>query len=382
MKYPLPLDNIPSPSYIIDERCIKDNLEVLARIKTETDCVVILALKAFSTYSLFPLIAQYLDGITASSVNEARLGKEKFGSEVHVYSPGYKADDIDNVCQYASHLTFNSISQLTQYYAYIRQRYPHVQLALRLNPEHSETRYPIYDPCAPHSRLGVTLSELEKSDFDFSCLDGFHFHTLCGKNADSLERTVAVLEDKFAAYFTSVSWVNFGGGHGLTYADYDHDKLFSVINLFKKRHNVQVVLEPGEGVVFNTGYLLASVVDVLHNEKELAILDTSASAHMPDVLEMPYRPHIVGSGFSEEKAYTYRLGGNTCLSGDVIGDYSFDAPLKLGQKLIFTDMTHYTVVKNTYFNGVQLPAIVRIDLNGDAHIEREFTYEDFVKQLG
>lgn len=382
MKYQLPLDNIPTPAYVVDERLIKHNLETLSDIKKNTGCLIILALKAFSTYSVFPLISQYLDGSTASSLNEARLGFEKFGKEVHVYSPGYQTTDIDEVCKYASHLTFNSLLQLDRFYDYVRTKYPQVQIGLRLNPEHSETKIPIYDPCSKFSRLGVTLAEIKKSNFDFSKLDGFHFHTLCGKNADALERTVAAVEGKFASLFTKVSWINFGGGHGLTYPHYDHAKLYDVINGFKERNKCQVILEPGEGVVFQTGYLVASVIDLLKNERELAIIDSSASAHMPDVLEMPYRPEIVGSGKADEKAFTYRLGGMTCLSGDEIGDYSFDAPLTLGQKLVFTDMSHYTMVKNTYFNGVPVPSITRVDLEGKLHIERTFGYADFITQLG
>lgn len=382
MKYPLPLDNIPSPSYVVDERLIKHNLYSLSEIKKNTGCLIILALKAFSTYSVFPLISQYLDGSTASSLNEARLGFEKFGPEVHVYSPGYQKSDIDEVCNYASHLTFNSLLQLERFYGHVRKNFPKIQIGLRLNPEHSETKIPIYDPCSEFSRLGVTLAELETTSFDLTQLDGFHFHTLCGKNADALERTVAAVESKFSKHFHHVSWVNFGGGHGLTYPEYDHPKLYEVINGFKATYDCQVILEPGEGVVFETGYLVASVVDLLKNNRELAIIDSSASAHMPDVLEMPYRPEIIGSGKDSEKEYTYRLGGMTCLSGDVIGDYSFDEPLTLGQKLIFTDMSHYTVVKNTYFNGVQLPSIVRVDLGGKVHIERTFGYADFITQLG
>jgi carboxynorspermidine decarboxylase len=378
----LPLADIPSPCYVIDERRLKANLERINRIQTETGAKVILALKAFSTFSTFPLISQYLSGTTASSLNEVRLAHDTFGKEIHVYSPGYKPNEIDEICGYAHHIVFNSLPQLEKYFYYVRDRYPHVEIGLRINPEHSEVNYPIYDPCCTFSRFGVTKTEMDKSNFDFTKLDGVHFHTLCGKHVDSLERTIEVVREKFSDLIHHMKWVNCGGGHGLTYPNYDIDRLCRLIKSVRQEFDVQFIMEPGEGIVFGTGYLVASVVDLLYNDMNLAVIDSSASAHMPDVIEMPYRPEIEGSAQPNEKEYTYRLGGVTCLSGDVIGNYSFDKPLQIGQKLVFKDMAHYTMVKNTFFNGITLPSIGRVDQDGVFHLDRSFCYEDFKSRLG
>jgi carboxynorspermidine decarboxylase len=375
----VPTHLIPSPAYILRESALEANLEKIDYIQKKSGCHIILALKAFSMFSAFPLISKYMPGTTSSSLHEARLAREYFGKDVHVYSPGYKDEEFEELCGYATHITFNSISQWNKFKHHPAIKANNIECGLRLNPEHSEVNYTIYDPCGPHSRFGVTDVELEGNDL--TGLDGLHFHTLCEKLVDSLERTFAVIEDKFGPLLHQMKWLNFGGGHGLTYQNYDADRLIKLLIHIRDKYNVQVILEPGAAVVYNTGLLMSTVVDITYNEMDIAILDTSATAHMPDVLEMPYRPEIIGSGKHGEKAYTYRLGGITCLSGDVIGDYSFDVPLEIGDKLIFTDMALYTMVKNTTFNGIQLPAITILKKDNTIDVVKKFGYEDFKNRL-
>lgn len=370
----------PSPSYVIDLGLLKKNLLILDHVQQAADCKIILALKGFATFSTFPLIKQFLKGTTASSVNEALLGKEEFGGEIHVYAPAYSETDIQKILPIAHHLSFNSLSQFHRYRSVIQSNKESIACGLRINPEYSELKVAIYDPCSPHSRLGVRAEELVNADLNG--ITGFHFHTLCEQNSDALAHTLKVVEEKFSKWFGQLSWINFGGGHHITRPGYDVDLLINTIRAFKSRYDMEVYLEPGEAIALNTGYLVSTVLDIVHNGMDIAILDTSATAHMPDVLEMPYRPTIMGAGQPNEKNHSYRLGGLTCLAGDVIGDYSFDHPLSIGDRLIFGDMAHYTMVKNNSFNGVSLPSIVLWNPEiKQMKIVKQFEYEDYRNRL-
>jgi carboxynorspermidine decarboxylase len=368
-----------TPCYIVDESLLKKNLEILSLVRKRSGAGIILALKGFAMFSTFPLIKKYLDGVSASSLNEARLGCEEFGKEVHVCAPAYREDEFEELLKYADHIVFNSVPQWNRFKEQLKED-PKVKAGLRINPEHSEVKVPIYDPCSPGSRLGITLREFAMADLDG--ITGLHFHTLCELNSDSLERTLEAFESKFANVIGKMEWVNFGGGHHITRPDYDVDRLCGVIKRFREKYPVEVYLEPGEAVALNTGYLVSSVLDVMRNEINIAILDTSAAAHMPDVLEMPYRPEIQGAGKPGEFEYTYRLGGMSCLAGDIIGDYSFKEPLKPGDRLVFMDMAHYTMVKNNTFNGVALPSIgIYYPEKDEVRIVRKFDYSDFRNRL-
>ncbi len=373
------LDNVPTPCYVLDEARLLQNLAVLDDVQQRTGCRVILALKGFAMFGVFPLIREYLRGVAASSLHEARLGYEEFGGEVHVFAPAYRETEFSELLSYSHHLVFNSFSQWQRFKPRLAAAGKSVACGIRVNPEHSEVAVALYDPCAPFSRLGVTRQNFLEKDLDG--ITGLHFHTLCELNADSLARTLKAFEDKFGEFIPRMQWVNFGGGHHITRPDYRVDLLCELINDFKQRYPVEVYLEPGEAVVLNAGVLVASVLDVLHNQKDLAILDASAAAHTPDVIEMPYRPEIEGAGNWGELAHSYRLGGLTCLAGDVFGDYSFAQPLAVGSRLVFTDMAHYTMVKNNTFNGVGLPAIAIQDMRKRIRIVRQFGYEDYRNRL-
>lgn len=374
----LDLSRVPTPCYVIDQSCLKRNLEILASVKKSTGCRILLALKGFAMFSLFPLIRHYLDGVCASSPHEARLGREEFGGEVHTFAAAFSDVDIRAVLLYSDHLVFNSSSQWLHHKAEVIRH--GLQCGLRVNPEHSEGHTHIYDPCRPGSRLGILARDMNHDLLDG--ISGLHFHTLCEHNSDALARTLPVFEEKFGIYLNRLEWVNFGGGHHITREDYDIDLLCGLISSFRKRHDLTVYLEPGEAVALNAGILVATVLDIVHNNQDIAIVDTSAAAHMPDVLEMPYRPDIHGAGKPGELGHNYQLAGNSCLAGDIIGDYSFAKPLKVGDKLAFLDMAHYTMVKNTTFNGLQLPSIAIYNLeNDDFIIVRRFGYDDFKKRL-
>lgn len=380
--FPLNLDlsRVPSPSYIVSDEALEKNMAVMARVKAETGCRILLALKAFSMHSVFPLLAETLDGTCASSPFEARLGKECFRGEVHTFAAAYSEESMREVLRWSDHVMFNSFAQWHRFRPMVEKSGRKIECGLRVNPEHSEAPAAIYDPSAPKSRLGIRAEQF--AGVSLAGISGLHFHTLCEQNADALERTLAAFEDRFGHLLTGLSWVNLGGGHHITRADYDVDLLIRLINGIRQRYGVSVILEPGEAVALNAGVLAATVLDVVYNEMPIAILDTSAATHMPDVLEMPYRPEVVGAAAPGEKQYTFRLAGPSCLSGDVIGDYSFDAPLEIGDKLIFLDMAHYTMVKTNTFNGINLPAIVRHNAAADTcTIVREFGYEDFFGRL-
>lgn len=371
--------DIQTPCYIVDKDALQRNLEVLDRVQRNCGCKILMALKGFAMFSVFPLIRGYLHGVAASSLDEARLGREEFAKQVHVFSPAYKPEEFAELLTYADHIVFNSLTQVERFRPYLSTANATVSFGIRVNPEHSETKLSIYDPCARFSRLGVTLKQFDANRLDG--ISGLHFHNLCELNADSLERTLAVFEAKFGRFLQGMRWVNFGGGHHITRKDYDIDLLCHLICDFKSRYPLEVFLEPGEAIALNTGFLVTSVLDIIHNEMAIAILDTSAAAHMPDVLEMPYRPEILGAGKAGELPFTYRLGGLTCLAGDVIGDYSFAQPLEVGSKLVLLDMAHYTMVKNNTFNGVRLPAIAIQEHGKPLCVIRTFSYEDYRNRL-
>lgn len=369
---------ISTPYFLVDETRLVQNLEILRQVADQAGCKILLAQKAFSMFSCYPLLRRYLAGSTASGLYEARLGREHFGGETHVFSPAYKPEEFEELLSYADHFVFNSPRQLQKFGPAAKAAGKAV--GLRVNPECStQEGHAIYDPCAPGSRLGTTLANFDESLLPL--LDGLHFHTLCEQNSDDLETTVAAFEEKFGKYLHGLKWINLGGGHHITRKDYDRERLVRIVKHLKETYQVEVYLEPGEAVVLNAGFLVTSVLETLYNGMDIAILDTSAACHMPDVLEMPYRPPLQNSGESGEKAYTYRLGGPTCLAGDVIGDYSFDAPLNEGDRLVFEDMALYTMVKTNTFNGMPLPAIVWRDANGQEKLVKAFGYEDFKNRL-
>lgn len=376
----LDVDAVPSPCFVVDEDLLERNLELLDEVQRRAECKILLALKGFAMFSTFPLVGRYLHGVTASSLNEARLGYEKMGKEVHAYAPAYVESEFDELLRYCDHIVFNSFSQWNKYKSKVKSfKDRTIECGIRINPEYSESGTPIYDPCAPHSRLGVTIANFRPEELDG--IDGLHFHTLCQQNSDVLERTVHVVEQKFGRYLQRMKWLNLGGGHHITRPGYDVDRLVRVIRHLQDKYGVEIYLEPGEAVALNTGFLVATVLDIVDNGMNIAILDTSASCHMPDVLEMPYRPEVIGAGKPGEKAYTYRFGGLTCLAGDVIGDYSFDKPLSPGDRVVFTDMAIYSMVKTNTFNGVNLPSIARYNAREGVQVVRRFGYEDFVNRL-
>lgn len=370
---------LPTPCYVVDEGLLKKNLEILQSVQNRTGCKILLALKGFSMFSVFPLVGRYLAGITASSLFEARLGFEEMGKEVHIYSPAFIEEEFSEIMGLCDHIVFNSFAQWQKYRSQVRGSDRRIECGIRINPEYSELKAAIYDPCYAHSRLGVTLANFRPEQLDD--LDGLHFHTMCEQNSDTLERTIKVVDEKFGPWIKQMKWLNFGGGHHITRPDYDIEALVRSINYFQDKYGVAVYLEPGEAIALNTGFLVAKVLDVVDNGMPIAILDASAACHMPDVLEMPYRPAIIGAGLPGEKAFTCRLGGPTCLAGDVIGDYSFDQPLQPGDRLVFCDMAHYTMVKNNTFNGINLPSIAIADEQGELKIIRQFDYQDYRNRL-
>ncbi len=371
---------LPSPCYVVDERLLTKNLELLNSIQERTGCSILLALKGFSMHSLFPLVGKYLKGVTSSSLFEARLGYEKMGKEVHAYAPAYSDEEIDEILSYVDHIVFNSFPQWNKFKDKVKNvSSKNIECGIRINPEYSEIDTPLYDPCYQHSRLGVTLANFKPEELEG--IDGLHFHTLCEQNSDTLARTVKVIDEKFGEYIKQMKWLNLGGGHHITRPDYDIETLIETILYLKNKYSVDIYLEPGEAIALNTGYLVSTVLDIVDNGMPIAILDTSATCHMPDVLEMPYRPNIIDAGKPGEFAHTYRLGGMTCLAGDVIGDYSVKEPLKPGDKLVFCDMAHYTMVKNHMFNGVNLPSIASYNDEEGIKVIRQFGFEDYSNRL-
>jgi len=368
---------LPTPCYVVDESLLIKNLELLNSIETRTGCKVLLAQKAFSMFSLYPLIGQYLSGTTASGLFEARLGYEEMGKENHVFSTAYLENEFDEIIALCDHIVFNSFNQWMKYKG--QAQAGGRICGIRINPECSTQDHGIYDPCATGSRLGVTARHF-RADL-LKGITGLHFHTLCEQNADDLELTLEAVEAQFGTILHDMEWLNCGGGHHITRFDYDIEKLIACILHIQEKYKLKVYLEPGEAVALNTGFLVSTVLDIVDNGIQIAILDASAACHMPDVLEMPYRPEIIGGGLAEEKPFTYRLGGPTCLAGDIIGDYSFDAPLEIGDRLVFCDMAHYTIVKNNTFNGMNLPSIAIFTQQKKIRMIRHFGYEDFKNRL-
>lgn len=376
------LPQAPSPAFVVHLGVLEQNARTLREVADEAGCKILAALKAYSLHSTFPILARHLHGACASGVHEARLAHDYFGGEVHCFAPAYTSEDMAELLPIAHHLVFNSAWQWERYRPEIRGQANPPRCGFRVNPEHSEGTVPLYDPCAPGSRLGMTREALEKVE-DWDGISGLHFHTLCEHDSDALVRTLEAFEARFAPWFDRLDWVNFGGGHHITRPGYDRRRLMEAIRGFRARHHLEVYLEPGEAVALNAGVLIATVLDLIENGGPMAILDVSATAHMPDVLEMPYRPMIQGAGEPAAKPYRYRLGGMTCLAGDVIGEYSFDRPLARGDRLVFGDMAHYTMVKTTFFNGVRHPAIANYDPQTKAlTTQRRFGYEDFRDRLG
>lgn len=373
------INELPTPCYVIDENIIEENCKVLADVMKKTGCHVLLAQKAFSNYALYPLIGKYLSGTTASGLYEARLGKEEMGRENHVFAPAYKNEDMDELVKICDHIVFNSISQLEKH----KEKCRNVSIGIRVNPEFStQNGHEIYDPCGKGSRLGVTANLLRTADL--TGIDGLHFHTLCEQNSNDLKKTLDVVEEKFDFLLRKVKWVNFGGGHHITRKDYDVELLCDCITHIKEKYNVKVYIEPGEAVALNAGYFITTVLDKVKNSGiTCLILDGSAACHMPDVLEMPYTPPLSEGSIIEtpEKEFDYRLGGNTCLAGDIIGNYRFDHDVQIGERLTFCDMAIYSMVKNNTFNGIPLPSIYSMDRNGDCRLIKSFGYNDFKERL-
>ena len=381
---------IETPCYLIHLGALERNLKILADVKKRTGCKIMLALKGFAAWSTFPLIRKYLDGVCASSVNEAHLGREKFcgndkTKEIVTFGPGYSEQEAKELTKYSDHIIFNSFSQWQRYKHIIqaanKKRKAKIDVGIRVNPEFvGGAEVDLYNPCAPNSRMGVTKANFD--EFMLEGIDGLHFHVLCEQGAEQLQGALKDFERRFGKYISRMKWINFGGGHHITRRGYDVDLLCKLVNDFKKKYGVQVYLEPGEAVALNTGVLVASVLDTIKNGMDIAILDANAQCHMPDVLAMPYRSSIIGAGKPGQYAYTYRLGGNTCLSGDVIGDYSFTKPLKYGNRIVFLNMAIYTMVQNTTFNGVRLPSIALYDpKTKKIKVERKFGYGEYRRRL-
>ncbi|WJG08688.1 carboxynorspermidine decarboxylase [Aliiglaciecola sp. LCG003] len=378
MSDPMLNPNIPSPCYVCEEQKLENNLQLMQRVQNEAGVDIILALKGFSMWSTFDLVGQYLKGCTASSVWEAKLAKYEMGKEVHAYSPAYKQSDMDELLRLVNHISFNSLSQWQRYKQQVLDS--GISAGLRINPEHREAETELYDPSAPGSRLGVLVKDLQ--DADLSGIEGFHVHNLCECDSYATQRTLDAVEKRFAKWLPQLKWLNLGGGHLMTKQGYNVEHLIATLKGFKQRYpNLQIIMEPGSAVAWQTGTLVSEVVDIVENEGKIAILDISATGHMPDVLEMPYRPEVRNAGPANATEFTYKLGGNSCLAGDVIDTYSFDHPLKQGDRIIFEDMIHYTMVKTTFFNGVEHPSIGILRKNGEFELIRQFNYEDFKSRL-
>lgn len=397
------LQALPTPCYVVDEEKLIENGKILKGVASRTGAKVLLAQKAFSTYSTYPLLAEFLDGTTASGLYEAKLGKEEFANpyngmhretvykETHVFSAAYKEQEMDEIIKYSDHIVFNSFAQfyryrdkVVNYNRNLKDGEVKKEMGIRVNPQFStQEGHEIYDPCGYGSRLGVTLSEFEKHEKELQGISGLHFHTLCEQNSDDLYSTLMEVEKKFGKYLSGMQWINFGGGHHVTREDYDIETLEKSIRYMQEKYDLTVYIEPGEAVALNAGFLVAEVLDIVHNDIDIAILDTSAACHMPDVIEMPYQPRITGASVQEDIGfkYPYRLGGPTCLAGDVIGDYFFEKELKVGDKLIFHDMAIYSMVKNNTFNGMPLPSIYFMKKDGSTELVRAFRYEDFKNRL-
>jgi len=374
------LEQLPSPCWLLEEKKLKNNLEILKNIKDKTGVKILLALKGYALWKSFYLVREYLDGCCASGLNEAKLAYEEFGKEVSTYSPAFKQEEIKEIATISSHLTFNSMNQFNSFASLAKKYNPNISLGIRVNPQTSVAPVELYNPCGLYSRLGVTKDKFDKKILEQ--IEGLHFHALCEESSQSLEVVLQAFEEQFGEYLNRLKWVNFGGGHHITKNGYDTKHLINLLNNFKAKYpHLQVYLEPGEAVGWETGVLVATVLDIVDNGMKIAILDTSAEAHMPDTIIMPYRAEVRGAKKPNVLPFTYRLAGNTCLAGDIMGDYSFKKPLKIGDKIIFEDQMHYTMVKATTFNGINLPSIAILKENGKVEVVREFGYDDFKCRL-
>ncbi len=365
-------NRLETPYYLLYEDKLRKNLELLKYVKDESGAKILLALKGFAFKAVFDLVGEYLDGCCASGLYEARLSHEYFGKETHTYSPAFKEGEIDEIADLSHHIVFNSFAQWEKFRERVKGK---ASCGLRVNPEVSASPVELYNPCSPYSRLGIKREDFQEDKLDG--IEGLHFHALCEQGADELELVLKGFKERFGAFLGGIKWVNFGGGHHITKDGYDVDKLIRLIKEFSTKYGVQVYLEPGEAVGWETGVLVAQVLDIVHNGIDIAILDTSAEAHMPDTIIMPYKSAVQGAGEPNEKPYTYRLAGNTCLAGDVMGDYSFDEPLKVGDRVIFEDQIHYTIVKNTTFNGIKLPDLAVQREDGNIEVVSRFGYEAY-----
>ncbi|RUO39379.1 carboxynorspermidine decarboxylase [Aliidiomarina taiwanensis] len=373
--------DIPSPCYVLDEAKLRRNLELMKHVQEQSGAEIILALKGFSMWSSFPLVKQYLAGCTASSIWEAELAADTFGGEVHAYSPAYKASEMPRLLELCQHISFNSLSQFERFKE--QAKAAGVSMGIRINPEQQEADTELYDPSAPGSRLGIRAVDLQGADL--SDIEGFHVHNLCECDSFSLERTLQAVEDKFGQYLHQLKWINLGGGHLMTRAGYDVDHLIAQLKRLRETYDLEVILEPGSAVAWQTGPLVCEVVDIVNNEGNILIVDISATAHMPDVLEMPYRPALTfkgeQGGTAGEKPYAYRIGGNSCLAGDVLPEYTFHQEIQIGDRLLFEDMMHYTMVKTSFFNGVEHPSIGILREDNSFDLVRTFNYQDFKSRL-
>ncbi len=370
----------PSPAYVVDLGRLRHNLAILDDVQQRSGAKILLAMKAFSMWSVFPLMSRTLHGVCASSPWEARLGREEFGKEVHSFAAAFKESDVVELLGISNHLVFNSFAQLERFRPLWEKEQGRVSVGLRVNPEHSEGHTEMYDPCAPNSRLGIPRREFVGQTL--SGVEGLHFHTLCEQLFEPLERTAKVFEEKFGEFLPQMRWLNFGGGHHITSEGYDIDGLIELVKYFKEKYDLEIYLEPGEAIAIGTGILVGEVLDVVNNGMDIAILDVSATCHMPDILEMPYRPAITNGFDAGEKNFTYRLGGSSCLAGDIIGDWSFEKPLLPGSRVAFEDMAHYTMVKSSTFNGILHPHICTFEPEtGELKVVRSFSYEDFKSKL-
>ena len=375
---------LETPYYVCEEELLEKNLRILDDVQKRSGAKVIVALKGFAMWSTFGLVSKYLNGCTASGLYEAKLAREEFckhnpNAEVHTYSPAFKANEIEEIAKISDHIIFNSPNQLNRFLLKVKEINPNIHTSLRINPEVSLSPVDMYNPCGVYSRLGTTLANIDEESL--KQVDGLNFHALCEQDVSALEEVLASFEANFSKYFTNLKYINFGGGHHITKKGYDVEKLIWIIKEFREKYDVDVYLEPGEAVGWECGYLVSTVLDIFENGMNIAILDTSAEAHMPDTLSMPYRADVRGSSIANDKKYTYRLGGNTCLAGDIMGDYSFDEPLKVGDEIIFEDQIHYTFVKNTTFNGIKLPSLVIRCKSGELELIKEFGYEEYKNRL-
>lgn len=373
------VNSLETPCYLVSEKKLLENMEIMDKVMERTGCKILLAQKAFSMYSTYPLLEKHLCGTTASGIFEARLGREEFNGEVHVFNPAYRQAEMEELVTICDHIVFNSFSQWKKYRSLVKNCGRKISCGIRCNPEYSEIETDIYNPCFTGSRLGTTLENFEEDELEG--IDGLHFHTMCEQGAEVLARTVPHIEEKFGKYLYDMKWINLGGGHHITKSGYNIDLLCETVTYLKEKYDIQVYLEPGEAAALNAGWLVTEVLETSKNGIDIAITDTSAACHMPDVLEMPYRPEVIGAGMPNEKAYTYRLGGPTCLAGDIIGDYSFDQPLSAGDRLVFCDMAIYSMCKNNTFNGMPLPSIYLEKLDGKVELVKRFSYEDFKSRL-